>query len=736
MQISPAELHEWRQRATSIDVAGFSWVDNVNVAVGRYVDRMRASHVTPQLLTVLGVRITAGRAFTSDDERGDAGNAVIVSYSFWAEHLARTPDGLLEPIVIDREPYTIIGVLPQGFQLPLLGDVPVLLPTRGPRWLDDRAARSLVAIGRARAASTFGATAAELDAASARFHEPFRAAEGQWTVNVDPLTTAGLAFSTRTLSVMLALAWLVLLVACANVAILLLARIPARQQELAIRLALGAAHRRLVRQLLLESAIIATASALLGLAIARPVDGALVRVVDASLPFRIVPGLTAAAFATALALAAGTCALFGLAPAVSALRRAAANGAALTNRQAGSRANSRFRDLMLVTEVAFSIALLTGGWLMIASVRRMHATELGFDPDRLVTARITLDASRYPDDAARRSFWDALAARLASRSGLRDATIASTVPLAGTGELANAVTAGARTGSPADTVTADAVVVRPNYFAALGIHIDAGATFASADTRGAVIVNDALAKRLWPGRAALGQRLIVLAPMFDDGQAVAPSTRVVVGVAHTIPLSLLRNPVSRAFPTFYVSVSDNPLRSMTLSVRAPTAAAARAIREEVAALDPLVPVFSVRTSGDILSYWFGPIHLEAVITGALAAAGVLLTIVGVYSIVAVFVSQRRREIGVRIAIGARGVHVVNMVLGRTLRPALLGAVIGVGLTIVASRWAASMLYDTSPSDPRALVAAASVVAAVVGAAAAIPARRASRMEPLAALAPD
>lgn len=256
-------------------------------------------------------------------------------------------------------------------------------------------------------------------------------------------------------------------------------------------------------------------------------------------------------------------------------------------------------------------------------------------------------------------------------------------------------------------------------------------------TSDGVIVNEELARRMWPGKSAIGRTLTVGLPMFDDGMTAPQGDRRVIGVAPAIPFSLLRTASARRFPMFYVPAASVPARSMFVIVRAgSTEAGTRAMREEVSAIDPLLPLFSVRTSDDLFSYWSGPIRTDAVISGALAAVGLVLMMVGIYSVVAVFVSQRRREIGVRIAVGARTSNVVGLIVAKTLAPVGAGCLAGVAAALGTSRLAAKLFYDTSPLEARAFVGAVGLLAVVVILAAAVPARRAARVDPCLALRSD
>jgi predicted permease len=738
MQVSMPELRTWQRSATQTSVAGFTWSQSVNVAggtPGALPTRTSAAHVTSNLLPVLGVTPVVGRGFTPDDERDDAPNSAIVTYDFWKE-LGGASSVFSTRLVIDREPYAIVGVMPPDFRLPILLKVKVLLPARRTPWIADRSARTMIPIGRLVPSATLASTSAEFERLTARFHADEPEDRGAWTVNVQALHAVSRAYVAKTLGILLTLAGVVLGIACANVAILLLARVPARRQELMVRLALGAERRRLLTQLCAESAWLAVGAAIVGAALVPVTMRILLRLVDGALAFELHPPMYGTMVIYSILFAAATCLFFGMAPAVSALRSLRDDGALIGARTAGAREQEWLRSMLLAGEVALSVVLIVGGWLMIESVLLVHRRTLGFDERQLVTARLLLDTARYRSAAARSDFYALLAERLRAHGELRDVTVGSSVPLGNAGDFANYATRDLTSvDDKVDTLTVSSNVVAPNYFDAMHIPIVAGAMFTGQEDEPVVVVNETLARHFWPGRRAIGQRLRVLAPMFTDGEAVSPSVRRVVAVTRDIRYSPT-NPQGY-WPNLYLPMAQSPLRGMYVAVRASTpAVATAAIRAEVAALDPLLPVFGVKSIDELFDYWFAEIHVNALIMDVLAAIGALLTVVGVYSVVAVFVSQRKREIGIRIAVGAQRKDVVRTVLRRTLRPTVLGTLVGLGAALAGSRTIASLLHGVSPFDPRAFIGAVLLLILVVVAGALLPAVQASRLDPITTLQAD
>ncbi|MFI5229035.1 MAG: ADOP family duplicated permease [Gemmatimonadales bacterium] len=732
MQISLPELIAWRKDGTQQSLAAFTWTRSVNVAARSSVERIAATLVTSNFFDLLGARPFIGRGFTVGDGRGDAPNVAVVTYEFWKESMHGDPD-LSRPILVDRQPYAVVGVMEPGFRVPILTPAKLLLPVRPTPDFLDRTARSLVPIARLAPGASIASSTKELSRLTANFNADDPAERGAWTVNVTSLQRLGTAHVLSTLGIFLTLAAVVLLVACSNVAILLVARLPARQRELALRLALGAAESRIVRQLFVESALVAAGAAALGVAVAPPVMNVLVRFIAPSLPFLLAPSLDTRTVVAALALAVATCLLFGITPAASAVRLLRRAGSLLGARTSGAIEQEWIRGLLMAVEVALALVLLVGGWLMVDSLVTVNRRQLGFETRQLVTARLLLDTSRYASPAARETFYSTLAARLRAHAELRDVMIGSTLPLATSGELANYATrAPARSGERVDTIVARSNVVLPRYFDALHVPFVAGRMFAGNEREPVVVVNEALAKALWPGRGVIGQRLEVLAPMFADGEAVTSGPRTVVGVVRNIRPS----PVypTEAGPNFWLPYAQQPLRGMYVAVRGPNSATATAsLRAETASLDELLPIYGVKSVDELLDYWLADVRLGALIADVLAGVGALLTIVGIYSVVAVFVAQRRQELGVRIALGGRGRDVARHVLGRTLRPTLVGALFGLAIAAAAGRFVSSMLYGVSPLDPTAYAGALAMLLGVVALATVVPARRAARTDPMDAL---
>ncbi len=734
MQISMPELRRWQLQATQVSVGGFSWGPGINVAVDRSPPmRSLASLVTSNLLSVLGVSPELGRGFTAEDEYDDAPNAAIVTYDFWQEQLGGTPAALSVPLMIDREPYAVIGVMPRGFHLPMLLNVKVLLPARRAPWVSDRSARSVVAIGRLAPGASLASVGDELERFTSQFNRAVPEDRNAWSVRIQPLRSLGREHFGTTLSIFLALAVLVLLIACANVAILLLARVPARRQELMVRLALGAERRRIVMQLVAESGWLAAGAALIGAAVAPPTMRILFRLVEGSLPFALHPSMNGTVVLSLVLLSTLTCVGFGMAPALNAVRSLSDTSSLIGSRTGGAVAHEWLRSALMAAEVGLAVVVVVGGWLMIEAIVEVRGRQLGFEHRELVTARLLLDTARYRSAQAQYDFYATLATRLAGHGELRDVTVGSSVPLGTAGDFANYVTRDvATTGDKPDTLTVSASVVLPNYFDAMHIPIVAGRMFDGREDEPVVVVNETLARQLWPGGGAVGQRLRILSPMYADGESVKPGVRRIVAVSRAIRYSPT-NPEGH-WPNLYIPLSQHSLRGMHVAVRAATpAAGVSAIRAEVAALDPLLPVFGVNSIDDLFDYWLHTPYLDALITSVLAGIGALLTIVGIYSVAAVFVAQRTHEIGVRMAVGAQRRDVVRIVLGRTLRPAALGIIAGSGAALLGSRAIASLLYGVSPLEPRAFLGAAVVLIVVVGAAAALPAGRAARLDPLTAL---
>jgi putative ABC transport system permease protein len=735
--LSPAEAKLWARSARGIKISSFGFEQTANVAApGMSAERVISAALSVDLLSVLGVHPIFGRDFVAEDGRDAAGNVALVSYAFWQRALHGDRRVIGDTIVVDRQPWIVIGVLPRDFELPTAGEVPLLVPIRDAQWRPP-SVRNMTVVGRLGPDVTTASIAAQLSPISAAFTTAIAGERGKWAVNVEPLAYFG-SWIARVFKPFVVLAWLVLLIACTNVAILLLARIPARERELAVRAALGAGPRRLFRQVGVESGIVVALGTTVGVLVAA-FGAKLLAPIGSASNFQVRPTLTSRPVIVALLAAAGTCLIFGLAPVFTALRGLRERPVTLigSGRASGHPDKGRLRMALIAVEAAMSVILLTVGALMVESMLRMRKVDIGFDGRGLVTARITLDTLRYRDSTARRVFFDELIGRLATHHEVHGVTAGTMIPLAPSGYASSLVVRSDQI-ARGDSLEVNTVIVEPGYFTALGIPVIRGSEFSRDGHEHSVIINENLARKLWPGQDPIGRRLRVLDPMVATSYSAAVGERLVSGVVKSPPLALASER-AKTFSLLYLPYDESASRSMYVALHAPTVdAGASAIRREVAAIDAALPIFGIASIDDLTNEWLGSLRLSEAIGEVLAGLGLTLTLIGIYSVVAVLVAQRTHEIGIRLAIGARASHVVYIVMRRTLMAVAIGSAVGVIIFAVTARVASQrvlgeLLYETSATNVRALFGAVVLLALVVVAAAYSAARRAATLDPLIAI---
>jgi predicted permease len=682
------------------------------------VTALFVEHVTPRFFSVLGVSPTLGRPFAREDNQPGHDAVAVVSNRVWREVLGSKPKVLGASIVVDGRSYAVVGVMPASFRSPQGGDLWVPWTVT----VDPHNARILPVIARLEPGVSAAQAAAEVQTLAPRDADE---AASDWQSEALPLSDF-LVGPTRTpLLIFSAAIGLVLLVACANAAGLFLARGAERDAELRIRAALGAGRMRLVRHLLVESCLVALAGAAAGVLLAYLTVPA---VVAAGAQVGAIPRMQdihvdglALAFTLVVAVAVGV--ISGLAPALRAtgdLRASAASDRATTGRQ------ERLRGALTVAEIALSIVLLTGAGLMIRSFVHLEHVSLGFHPDQVLTATLDLP-SRYDTTAEMHAFNDAVLDRLRERAETSVAASVDSLPLGGNWRAGDFTLDDGR--DVPEGLMADKPLVSPDYFRAMGIGLLRGRGFTRDDREngpGVVIVSESLARALWPGEDAVGQRITM------DHHAHL----TVVGVVDDVQQKGLRDPKSQAIYQPYTQIGDPAwLRHVTFVVRSTSDAsvAARAIRDAIRSVDADLAPPTVMAMSDVIGRQTATPRFQMSLLVAFAAMALALTIVGLYGVLAHAVSRRTREFGVRMALGAAPRHIVSLVLGRALRLTAVGVIVGLAGAFLASRVLTAFLFDVTPTDPITFMAVAALVAVTALAAAVVPVRRATHVDPTTAL---
>jgi putative ABC transport system permease protein len=715
----------WRARSRSFEAMSAYTPGTVNLTSGGQPQRVRMLRVSASHLSVIGTRPALGRDFLPEEDRPGAPRVALIADGLWKRRFGGDRTVLGRSIVLDNNSYTVVGILPPGFDLHP-EEVFAPIAHSGAR------APGMPTVGtyaRLKRGVSVEAAQAEIDGLCRGWVEQYHYPQ-DWAARVWPIR-GFMVRNVRSSVVVLAVAVaLVLLIACANVANLLLARAGARQRDIAIRAALGASRKRIVRQLLTESALLGTVAAGLGLALAWASVRALAAV-DLPFPFLRDVSVDAPVLCFTIAATLLTTILFGLAPALAAAHVGLLENLKEGGRGAGESARrSRFRAGLVVAEVALALLLLIGATLTVRSLARLMDVDPGFKPEGVLTAQLTLPQSSYPEPVRRGNFFKALLERLAAAPGVEAAGMVSHLPFGGGKSGSDVITEGSPPPRPGDhRIVAFVRAIDPEYLRTIHVRLLRGRFFTPRDPSGppVAIINETLARRGWPGQDPLGKR-------FGAGRRPDAWLTVVGVTADIRNTSLADEPDAE----YFVPYAQTPGSSMALVVRTALdpMRLASSIRAAVRELDKDLPISDVAPLAARISRSTEARRFSVALLGVFAMIALLLAAVGIYGVVSYSVTRRTREIGVRMAMGAARGRITGMIVGGAL---LLGAAgVGIGLTasLALTRLLRSMLFGVSATDPAVFAAAAVFLLAVSALAAYVPARRASRVDPLMALRQD
>jgi putative ABC transport system permease protein len=696
---------------------------------GEEPERLEGARVSWTLPRVLGVTPRLGRAFTAADDAAGAPPVMIVSDRLWRTRFGADPSLVGRAVDINGRQTVVVGVLPPDVRYPdARGDawMPFALPDSA--WSGQRGNHQYDAVARLAPGVTLAAARTELAGIAARLAAEYPDFQRDFSATAIPFHEAMTGSVRAVLLVLLGAVSFVLLIACANVANLTLARGAARQREVALRAAIGASRTDLVRQQLAESVVLGLGGAAIGLVLAAWAVAALPTLVPTSIPRLADAGLDwrMALFTLGAALVASIAA--GVVPALQTSRtdlnavlkdggKGAASGAV----------RARTRDGLFVAEVAFALLLLTGAGLALTSLGRLLSVQPGFAPERVLTARVALPGARYRSDTARTQFWAQLLPALRAQPGVTAAGVVSMLPLGGGMAYASYTVDGRPAVSGNDQPLAMQYFADDGYFRALGVPVKRGRVFEPRDVRGApgvAVVSEALVRDQFRGEDPIGRRV---RPFGDEGPAFE-----IVGVVGDVRH---RSLAEEARPALYLPMAQVGTARGAIVVRTSgdPAAVTGALRRAVASVDPTLAVADVQPMAGVVGASVARPRFSAVLLGAFAGCAVVLALVGIYGVVAQGVAQRRAEFGVRMALGARPADVRRDVIGGAMRRAGIGIAIGLGGAAALTRLMAEELYDTSPLDPPVLLSMSLAVVAVTVAASWIPARRATRVSVMTVL---
>ncbi len=727
-RFNPPDFASVRERSRALErVAGMMGWSPVLTGTGR-PERLNGRSVSHEYFGLFGARPIAGRFFLSDDETPAGVRSAVIGHGLWLRRFGGDPALVGRVVELDGEAYTVVGIAPADFRPPG-GAVEVWRPMRGGPGGSARMFRVIDVVGRLAAGASLDAARTELDALAAEIAGAYPRSNAGVAFRLAPLGERILGPVRPALFALLGAVVLVLVIACANVAGLLLARGVVRGREVAVRAALGAPRGRLVRQLVAEGLLLGVLGGAAGVLLA--VGG--IRLLSSILPADALPGAEVGSSpgiaAGALGLSLATTLAFALVPAV----RLSGIDPARTLKEGGGPGSaggaSRARSVLVVTEIALSFVLLVGAGLFLRSFTALLAVDPGFRGERVLTAELSLSGDRYPDGAAVSRFYDAVLGELRRRPGVLSAGATSFLPLRGGDNDVSFRIEGAAARAAEDAPLAWYRVATPGYFQAMRIPLLRGRAFTERDRRGApgvVVVNETLARRYWPDADPVGERL---SPEWADGRWLT-----VVGVVGDVRHDGL---TEGAAPELYFPHAQMAGAAATMAIVVETAEDparfAPYLREVVRSLDPDLPLERVSTMDGLLARSLALPRLHLWTFGTFAVLALLLAAVGLYGVVSTVVAQRTRDIGVRMAVGARPADVMRWVLRRAAALVVLGIGIGLLGALAFARTLAGLLHGPGPTDPMTLVSVVLVLGGAALVASLVPARRAAAVDAMTAL---
>ena len=723
--VSVPNYEAWRSRARSFDGMAALVPLPATIGVAPNPEHVMGAEVSPGYFETLGVSPALGRTFASSEEQNGGADLIVLSDGFWRSHFGGDDQVIGRTLALDGRPHTIVGVMPSSFDPPRFA------------WLNDQAfwrpfgptdnnrgwGRFLLVVGRVKGDVPVNAALREVQGIAAQRATEDKGNEG-WSANIVGLSAQITGDARLPLLVLLGAVCLLLLMAVTNVANLTLGLVRRRGHELAVRRAIGATWSRLLRQIITLSAVVSAVGCLIGFVAA--VGG--VRVLVALLPPETPRSGSIRVDAPVLLFTASVSMIAALGVGGVAALRGGRNGVA-SLRESGGRAAARLRGGSLVTaEVALGLVLTVLAGLTMRTFEKLRSVDLGFESERVVFARVGVSGAGYRTPEARAAFFDQVLSRVRALPGVQAASAVSTRPFGGMGP---ATTLGAASAAETgDSVVADVRYIDADLFRTLRTPLVAGSTFDSRDALDApprVVVNRALAQRFWPSESPIGKRLRV--PMFNG---IVPE---VIGVVGDVHLMDARTPVRGAI---YLANARFPMDALDLVVRTSVdgASVAKSLQAIVTTLDPALPVYWVTTLDDMVGRALSRDRFTAALLGAFAVVSLLLAAVGIYGVFAGDVAQRRKEIGIRVALGAPSGGVIALVMRRAVTRAVLGVALGTGGALLAARAMRSLLFGVGAADPVSFVGVAALLLLVAVAATLVPAVRAARVSPLVAIRTD
>jgi len=735
--VSPANYLDWQKQSTSF--AGMAAYGGRTFTFGgaERPEAIQGATTAPDFFSVLGTRPMLGRTFAPDENLPGGAKVIVLSYKFWRDHFGSDRSIVRRDITINSEPYSVAGVMPESFRMP--GWAQVWVPLG---WTNEermvRGNHNYMVIARLKSGVDIHQAQAELGGISTRLEQQYPEDDKGWGATAVPLREQLVGDIRPALLVLLGAVVFVLLIACANVANLVLAKTLARRKEIAIRTALGAGRAAIVRHLLAETMVLSVAGGALGLLLASISIQFMVKILADRLPSFVTVTLDTQVLAFTLVLSILAGMLAGLIPSLR-FTRTDVNEALKTGQSRGSSdaGGGKTRNLLVVSEVALSLVLLIGAGLMVRTLWELRSVRPGFDSANVLTMDIPVPADRFSSAPRQINFFDDVLRRVRALPGVDAAGVIDSLPLSSDGGSHQPFFIEGRPVLPmSEQPEVDVRLISPGYLRAMHVPIVRGRDFSNADAAGrpgAALISDGLARRFWPHEDPIGKHLTLT----FSSEVV----REVIGIVGDVKLDSLDE--TRPVDTIYVALGQVTVSpgekwrsfSLTLAVRTDsephkaTSAVASAVHE----VAPDIPVVNVLSMDDVIAQSMSPQRFNLILLSSFAGLALLLAAVGIYSVLSYTVRWRVREIGIRMALGASHSDILKMVVADGMKPILIGVAIGIGAALVLTRLIASLIFGVRPTDPFTFSAVALILVTVGIIANILPAYRATRIEPVRTL---
>jgi putative ABC transport system permease protein len=729
-EVAMANYLDWQAQSQSFEqLALYRWW-SANLTGAETPERIQGFLVTANYLDALGMKPIMGRNFLPEENQPGKDAVAIITHSLWQRRFGGDPNIINKTITINTISRTIVGVMPEHFNFPKGGEIYAPLPMT-PEVMRSRGNHSYYVVGRLKPGVSIESSQADIDNLTARLEQQYPETNAGWGATVFPIVADTVRQYDTALWVMMAAVGFVLLIACANVANLMLARATGRRKEIALRAALGASRWRIIRQLLTESLLVALLGGALGILVGFWGIDAL-RAGNPGDAAKFAPGwyqlgvnFSVLAFTLGLSVFSGI--VFGLAPALQ-MSKVNLNDSLKEGSRQTSGSSHRLRSSLVVFEVALSLMLLVGAGLLARSFLSLLRTDPGFNPHNVLTMNLVLPAAKYTEQPLRAAFYDSLVQRVRTYPGVESAAAVNYLPLGGSNSSNSYLVEGVPEPAPGQENEGRYRVSTPDYFHTMGIRVVKGRGFTEQDKAGTppvVVVNETLARKHWPGEDPVGKRIRF------DGPPETNQWFEIVGVVQDVKHEL-NIPVT---PEYYRPHAQDAWNAMVLVAKTSVepGSLANAIRQQVWAIDKDQPVFDVRTMQEVRSMSVALYSFSSVMLAIFAGVALLLAAIGIYGVMAFAVTQRTQEIGIRMALGARAFDVLNLVVRNGMKLALLGIVIGLAGAWALTRFLKQMLVGVEATDllTFSVVSICLLLAAFV--ACYLPARRATKIDPLKAL---